>query len=180
MEALAGNSDIDVVVLQGAARSIFALPDETSFSELPNSPYYEIVTEGLRNSITMLTEADKKVVLYVDNPPLPNPEDCLQRKTSFGIMNHLLVKPNPLCELPIDTFNAQTAKYRSMFNQLKQEFPGQVEVFDPTEIYCGSADRICRHVRWNQMMYSYTDHPSDYAARIIGQKLNPFFETFAP
>jgi len=180
MEALAGNSDIDVVVLQGAARSIFALPDETSFSELPNSPYYEIVTEGLRNSITMLTEADKKVVLYVDNPPLPNPEDCLQRKTSFGIMNHLLVKPNPLCELPIDTFNAQTAKYRSMFNQLKQEFPGQVEVFDPTEIYCGSADRICRHVRWNQMIYSYTDHPSDYAARIIGQKLNPFLETFAP
>ena len=32
MEALAGNSDIDVVVLQGAARSIFALPDETSFN----------------------------------------------------------------------------------------------------------------------------------------------------
>ena len=180
MEALAGNSDIDVVVLQGAARSIFALPDETSFSELPNSPYYEIVTEGLRNSITMLTEAGKKVVLYVDNPPLPNPEDCLQRKTSFGIMNHLLVKPNPLCELPIDTFNAQTAKYRSMFNQLKQEFPGQVEVFDPTEIYCGSSDRICRHVRWNQMMYSYTDHPSDYAARIIGQNLNPFLESLAP
>jgi hypothetical protein len=180
MEALAGNSDIDVVVLQGAARSIFALPDETSFSELPNSPYYEIVTEGLRNTITMLTEAGKKVVLYVDNPPLPNPEDCLRRKTSFGIMNHLLVKPNPLCELPIETFDAQTTKYRSMFNQLKQEFPGQVEVFDPTEIYCGSADRICRHVRWNQMMYSYTDHPSDYVARIIGQKFNPFLETFAP
>jgi hypothetical protein len=180
MEALAGNSDIDVVVLQGAARSIFALPDETSFSELPNSPYYEIVTEGLRNSINMLTEAGKKVVLYVDNPPLPNPEDCLQRKTSFGIMNHLLVKPNPLCELPIDTFDAQTTKYRSMLNQLKQEFPGQVEVFDPTEIYCGSSDRICRHVRWNQMMYSYTDHPSDYVARIIGQKFNPLLETFAP
>jgi len=180
MEALAGNSDIDVVVLQGAVRSMFALPDETSFSELPNSPYYEIVTEGLRNSITILTEAGKKVVLYVDNPPLPNPEDCLQRKTSFGIMNHLLVKPNPLCELPIDTFDAQTTKYRSMLNQLKQEFLGRVEVFDPTEIYCGSTDRICRHVRWNQMMYSYTDHPSDYAARIIGQKFNPFLETFAP
>jgi len=179
-EALASNSDIDVVVLEGAARSIFALPDETSFSELPNSPYYEIVTEGLRNSITILTEAGKKVVLYVDNPPLPNPEDCLQRKTNIGILNHLLVNANPLCELPIQTFIDQTTRYRAMFDQLKQEFPGQVEVFDATEIFCGSEDRICRHVRWNHFMYSYTDHPSDYAARIIGQKFNPFLETFAP
>ena len=180
MEALAGNSDIDVVVLQGAARSIFALPDETSFSELPNSPYYDIVTEGLRNTITMLTESGKKVVLYIDNPPLPNPEDCLQRKTTIGILNRLLVKPNPLCELPIQTFMDQTAKYYLMFEQLKQEFPRQVDIFDATEIFCGSEDRICRHVRWNQLMYSYTDHPSDYAARIIGQNLNPFLETFAP
>ena len=180
MEALAGNSDIDVVVLQGAARSIFALPDETSFSELPNSPYYDIVTEGLRNTITMLTEAGKKVVLYIDNPPLPNPEDCLQRKTTIGILNRLLVNPNPLCELPIQTFIDQTAKYYLMFEQLKQEFPRQVDIFDATEIFCGSEDRICRHVRWNQLLYSYTDHPSDYAARIIGRNLNPFLETFAP
>jgi hypothetical protein len=179
-EALASNSDIDVVVLEGAARSIFALPDETSFSELPNSPYYEIVTEGLRNSITILTEAGKKVVLYVDNPPLPNPEDCLQRKTNIGILNHLLVNANPLCELPIQTFIDQTTRYRAMFEQLKQEFPGKVEVFDATEIFCGSEDRICRHVRWNHFLYSYTDHPSDYAAGIIGLNLNPFLETFAP
>ena len=180
MEALVGNSDIDVVVLQGAARSIFALPDETSFSELPNSPYYDIVTEGLRNTITMLTESGKKVVLYIDNPPLPNPEDCMRRKTTIGILNRLLVKPNPLCELPIQTFIDQTANYYLMFEKLKQEFPGQVDIFDATEIFCGSEDRICRHVRWNQLMYSYTDHPSDYAARIIGQNLNPFLESIAP
>jgi hypothetical protein len=29
-------------------------------------------------------------------------------------------------------------------------------------------------------MYSYTDHPSDYAAGIIGEKLNPFLESLAP
>jgi hypothetical protein len=29
-------------------------------------------------------------------------------------------------------------------------------------------------------MYSYTDHPSDYAAGIVGLNLNPFLETFAP
>ena len=67
-----------------------------------------------------------------------------------------------------------------MLNQLKQEFPGMVDIFDPTEIFCGSQDRTCRHVRWNQFLYSYTDHPSDYAAGIIGQNLNPFLESIAP
>jgi hypothetical protein len=90
------------------------------------------------------------------------------------------VKPNPQCEMPIQTFIDQTAKYYLMFEQLKQEFPGQVDIFDATEIFCGSEDRICRHVRWERFMYSYTDHPSDYAAGIVGLNLNPFLETFAP
>jgi len=180
VDSVANNPDIDVVVLEGAVRAMFGIGDETSFLQLPESPYYDIITDGLRTSIQILTDADKKVVLYIDNPPLPNPEDCLQRKTTIGILNRLLVKPNPLCEMPIQTFIDQTAKYYLMFEQLKQEFPGQVEIFDATEIFCGSEDRICRHVRWDHFMYSYTDHPSDYAAGIIGQNLNPFLETFAP
>jgi hypothetical protein len=180
VDSVANNPDIDIVVLQGAVRAMFGIADETSFAMLPDSPYYDIVTEGLRNSITILTEAGKKVVLYIDNPPLPNPEDCLQRKTTIGILNRLLVNPNPLCEMPIQTFIDQTAKYYLMFEQLKQEFPGQVDIFDATEIFCGSEDRICRHVRWERFMYSYTDHPSDYAAGIVGLNLNPFLETFAP
>jgi hypothetical protein len=180
VDSVARNSNVDVVVLQGAVRAMFGIADETSFAMLPDSPYYDIVTEGLRNSITILTEAGKKVVLYIDNPPLPNPEDCLQRKTTIEVLNRLLVKPNPQCEMPIQTFIDQTAKYYLMFEQLKQEFPGQVDIFDATEIFCGSEDRICRHVRWERFMYSYTDHPSDYAAGIIGQNLNPFLESLTP
>ena len=180
VDSVANNPDIDVVVLEGAIRAMFGIADETSFVQVPDSLYYDIVTEGFRNSITILTQAGKIVVLYIDNPPLPNLEDCLQRKTTIGVLNSLLVKPNPLCEMPIQTFIDQTAKYYAMFEQLKQEFPGQVEIFDATEIFCGSEDRICRHERWNHFMYSYTDHPSDYAAGIIGQKLNPFLESIAP
>ncbi len=180
VDSVAQNPDVDVVVLEGAVRAMFGISDETSFAQLPDSPYYDIVTEGFRNSITILTQAGKKVVLYIDNPPLPNPEDCLQRTTAIGFLNRLLVRPNPLCELPIQTFINQTTKYREMFDQLKQEFPGQVEIFDATEIFCGSEDRICRHERWNHFMYSYTDHPSDYAAGVIGQRLNPFLESLTP
>lgn len=180
IDSVANNPDVDVVVLEGAVRAMFGIADETSFASLPDNPNYDIVTEGLRNSIAILTQAGKKVVLYIDNPPLPNPEDCLQRKTTIGFLNRLLVNPNPLCEMPIQTFIDQTAKYYLMFEQLKQEFPGQVEIFDATEIFCGSEDRICRHVRWDHFMYSYTDHPSDYAAGIIGQNLNPFLESIAP
>jgi len=180
VDSVASNPDIDVVVLEGAIRAMFGIADETSFVQVPESLYYDIVTEGFRNSITILTQAGKKVVLYIDNPPLPNLEDCLQRKTTIGVLNSLLVKSNPLCEMPVPTFIDQTAKYYAMFEQLKQEFPGQVEIFDATEIFCGSEDRICRHERWNHFMYSYTDHPSDYAAGIIGQNLNPFLESLAP
>jgi peptidoglycan/LPS O-acetylase OafA/YrhL len=177
IDSVANNPDVDIVVLEGAARSMFRIVDDTSFVQLPDSPYYDLVTEGLRNSITILTQAGKKVVLYIDNPPLPKPEDCLQRTTAIGILNRLLVIDNPLCELPKKTFNEQTMKYRTMFKQLKQEFPGMVEIFDATDIFCGSEDHICRHVRWDHFMYSYTDHPSDYAAGIIGESLNPFLES---
>ena len=180
VDSVANNPNVDIVVLQGAVRAMFGIGDETSFASLTDNPYYDIVTEGFRNSITILTQAGKKVVLYIDNPPLPNPEDCLQRQTTIGVLNRLLVKPNPLCEMPIQTFIDQTTKYYAMLEQLKQEFPGQVEIFDATEIFCGSEDRICRHVRWEHFMYSYTDHPSDYAAGIIGQNLNPFLESIAP
>jgi peptidoglycan/LPS O-acetylase OafA/YrhL len=180
VDSVASNPDIDVVVLEGAIRAMFGIADETSFVQVPESLYYDIVTEGFRNSITILTQAGKKVVLYIDNPPLPNLEDCLQRKTTIGVLNSLLVKSNPLCEMPVQTFIDQTAKYYAMFEQLKQEFLGQVEIFDATEIFCGSEDRICRHERWKHFMYSYTDHPSDYAAGIIGQNLNPFLESLAP
>jgi hypothetical protein len=177
VDSVANNPDVDIVVLEGAVRSMFRIADDTSFVQLPDSPYYDLVTEGLRNSITILTQAGKKVVLYIDNPPLPKPEDCLQRTTAIGILNRLLVIDNPLCELPKKTFNEQTMKYRTMFKQLKQEFPGMVEIFDATDIFCGSEDHICRHVRWDHFMYSYTDHPSDYAAVIIGESLNPFLES---
>jgi len=180
IDSAANNPEIDVVVLEGAIRAMFGIGDETSFVQLPDSPYYNIVADGLRASIQILTDAGKKVVLYFDNPPLPNPEDCLQRKTAIGFLNRLLTRTNPLCELPIQTFMDQTSKYRAMLNQLKEEFSGMVNIFDSTEIFCGSDDHICRHVRWNNFMYSYTDHPSDYAAGIIGQKLNPFLESLAP
>ena len=66
VDSVANNPDVDIVVLQGAVRAMFGIGDETSFASLPDNPYYDIVTEGFRNSITILTQAGKKVILYID------------------------------------------------------------------------------------------------------------------
>ncbi|MEN9805471.1 MAG: hypothetical protein RIS41_2318 [Actinomycetota bacterium] len=175
VEAMIADPRIDVVVLQGAVRAMFESPVETNFDWLPDSPLYGKVESALRETTRRLVDGGKKVVLYVDNPALAAPEDCSERRSTIGFLNSLLVTDNEACAVSRADFLADTAEYRAMLERIAAEFGGSVTMFDPTDVFCDSD--ACDHIVNGVRLYSYTDHPSDDAAELVGHQLNDYLAT---
>jgi len=165
---------VEVVVLQGAVRAMFEYPVETEFSWLPDSPLYDKVESALRETVKRVVDGDKKVVLYVDNPALAAPEDCSERRSTIGFLNTLLVTENPECSTTRAQFTSDTEKYRAMLDRIADDFGDDVTVFDATDVFC---DDVCDHIVNGVRLYSYTDHPSDDAADLVGLRLNEYLAT---
>lgn len=175
VETVITDPRIEVVVLQGAVRAMFESPVETNFAWLPDSPNYDKVETGLRETVRRLVEGGKKVVLHVDNPALAAPEDCSERRSTIGLLNSLLVTDNDACSVTRADFLAHTADYRALLDRVAAEFDGPVSVFDPTDVFCD--DTTCDHIIDGVRLYSYTDHPSDDAADLVGRRLNDYLAT---
>ena len=162
---------IEVVVLVGAVRALYQLPSESSFELLPSSNSGDVVKDGLNTVVDRLVTNGKKVILYVDNPPLSRPEDCLQRRTRLGFLEDLVQNEVSNCVIARSVFDAQTAGYLQDLNDVVDAYPGQAFIFDPNDVYFDQLG-YARHITDGVMMFSFTDHPSDAAAEIIGQRLN--------
>ncbi len=185
VDAIVKNKAIDTVVLVTAIRSIFLLSDDvksgnratynyTYLKKLNATTRFDIGYEEMNRVINKFVAVGKKVVLVVDNPALPNPEDCMNRRTSITLVNKVLGKVNQDCYVPLDVFNAEIKIYRQLLAKLQASHPDSVEIFDPTDIYCNKDRRICEPVKNGRFMYSYTDHISDYASGLVGRRLNEF------
>jgi len=114
----------------------------------------------------------KKVIIVVDNPALPEPKDCLGRKTAFEAINQFLKNIN--CVVSLETFNTQIKLYRVVLDKIQSDNPSSVRIFDPTDIYCDLKTGKCEAIKNGQLMYGYSDHISYYAAKLVGRNLNDF------
>lgn len=187
VEAIRGNSDIDTVVLVAAIRSIFLISDgvrdgntatydHTYLRHLSTTDLYDITLDEMGRVVNKFVGSGKKVVLVVDNPPLPDPRDCINRRTSLDAVNAVLGTDNQHCHVSIKSFNDQTRLYRHLLKKIQENHPESVKIFDPTDIYCNNINGFCEPTKNGRMMYSYTDHISDYAAGLVGHALNDFLK----
>lgn len=175
--AIANNKDVEKVVLVAATRALFALANDKDIEDLPSSKNYAIALNGLENTVKVFAQAGKKVILVVDNPTLPHPEDCLNRRTTFGIVNDLLVRELPECVLPLKKHLALSSSYRALLNAVKSSFPDTVTLFDTTDYLCDVNNGICTHRKYGRFLYAYTDHISDFASGLVGKGLNAFLKS---
>lgn len=185
IEAILSNNDIQTVVLVTAIRKIFVLSDGvksgniatydyTYLKNLSSSNRFNDAFIELDRVVEKFVLKGKKVVLVVDNPALPNPQDCINRKTSFEFINQYFSKSKNDCYLPMVTYESQIKIYRELLNKVQLAHPDSVRIFDPTDIYCDNSSGLCEAIKNGRLMYSYTDHISDYASGLVGHKLNEF------
>lgn len=180
------NKDIDNVVIVTAIRSIFQISDQVKNGSLKTYNYsylkglqktqnYKRNLESFSKTISRFEKANKKVTIVIDNPALPAPEDCATRTTSSKLLNSLLRnETNSNCYVNFNEFNDQIAIYKKLLIEIKSQHPKTVDIFDPTEIYCGDDLGICGPTRNGRPLYAYTDHISDYAAGLVGRELNNY------
>jgi peptidoglycan/LPS O-acetylase OafA/YrhL len=170
--------NIKTVVIAASTRGLFGLNNDFSIDDLPTNKNYGAAFEGLNNTINMLTESGKKIVLLVDNPTLPHQEDCLQRTTDLKLINHLISrKSNQNCWLNINRYYELSMQYRKLLTELKENHPSKIEIFDTTKYLCDLDQGICSHFKNEHLLYGVSDHISDYSAGLIGKDLNDFLHS---
>jgi peptidoglycan/LPS O-acetylase OafA/YrhL len=187
IEAIVNNKDIDIVVLVTALRALFNISDGIKAGDFATYDYNYLkklnattraddVYLELNRVVERFIKKNKKVVLVIDNPALPNPEDCANRRTAITFINSIFERNNKDCVASLNKFNEQIKIYREIFLKIKMSHPGHVEIFDATNIYCDTTSQTCSAVKNGRLMYAYTDHISDYAAGLVGKSLNNFLD----
>lgn len=175
IKALADNKQIEVVLIATATRALFQLKNDTDIEDLETSQNYQVALDGLQNVIDVLKQGKKKVVVLIDNPTLPHPEDCLPRTTSSSLLNRLLGHTlNQHCRLPVDRHLELSRKYRQLLTTLETHNTGTVSLFDTMPFVCDLGSNLCATTKNGRLMYNGTDHISDHAAGLVGQELNVF------
>jgi hypothetical protein len=173
ISSLAKNENIQTVLLVGASRNLFGLNEKKFLDDLETSPNFDIAYEAVQSAINPLKAAGKKVVILEDNPTLAFPEDCLQRKSTISAINYFFPKKlNPRCVLTVDQHLQRTEQYRRLLVKLEKNNPGTVTIFYTTPILCDEKKGLCEISKNGRLLYSYSDHISDYSAGLIGRPLN--------
>ncbi|HDW2632164.1 TPA: acyltransferase [Escherichia coli] len=172
LDVLANNKDIKFVVYVVATRAIFQLSRDYHINDLPTTKNYDVAYKGLMVGVDKLISSGKKVVLVVDNPTLPHPEDCMVRKTGFDFINNMLVKENKNCSISLDKHRNLSAIYLRLLNDIKQNHPNKIYIFDMVPLLCENG--TCGQTKDGRYLYGSTDHISDYASGIVGKELNKF------
>jgi peptidoglycan/LPS O-acetylase OafA/YrhL len=174
IEAIKGQG-IKQVAIVTSARTLFGYDSHKSLDKFPLNKNYEIAYQGLKNTLSALVSGGIAVVLVIDNPTLFDSKDCLNRQTSLRWVNDFLPNQNPAgCTVALSSHIRYTEQYRKLLNSLVAEFGPRVSLFDTTPYMCDESEDICRQTRNGRLMYSYSDHISDYASGLIGRDLNAY------
>ena len=188
LEALRQNPAIETVVLVAAARAFFHLQGDSSIDDLPASPFYPDAFAGLSRYTAELVAAGKRVVLVVDNPTLPDPKRCMAnaRVSLDGpIGSHLarffaIGQPDPRCQIDLERHRALSAPYRRLLLEVAQTAPGRISIFETAPYLCDLAAGRCGAFDGDMLLYSFSDHVSDYASTKIGRALNDYLAGSSP
>ena len=173
MNAVAQNKNIETVLFVGASRNLFGLNEKKFLDDLVTSPNFDVAYDAVQAAINPLKAAGKKVVILEDNPTLAFPEDCLQRKSTIAAINYFFPKKlNPRCVLTVEQHLQRTDPYRRLLAKLEKNNPGTVQIFYTTPILCDETKGLCEISKNGRLLYSYSDHISDYSAGLIGRPLN--------
>ncbi len=181
LAAIAADSEIRVVVLATATRSLFKLPESDSIAALADSKEYPAALDGLDRTVAYLLGAGKKVVLLVDNPTFRAPLLCVSRTTSVPWVDLVLNLKAGIssCAISRQAQLEVSSKYRALLATIAAKHPGGVFVFDSLDVLCDPVTAVCSAMEGSHHLYSYSDHISNFAAYKIARRLIPFVEQIA-
>ncbi|MEX3934093.1 SGNH hydrolase domain-containing protein [Paraburkholderia phymatum] len=118
----------------------------------------------------------KKVALVMDNPTLPDPRECMDRKVmGYKFVQTLLSVDRAgsfarKCAITYGEHLAATAEYRAIIAKLHAMHPDML-IYDPAPALCDMRKGVCPVTRNGKFLYSYGDHISDSANTLVADQL---------
>lgn len=120
----------------------------------------EILEAGMRRSFSALQAAGKRVVVILDNPPLPyEPQMCAQRPIR-------LTKKGDKCFFSREFFDSLQpwSNYKSLVQEVLKDYPG-IGVYDLSDAFCDSDS--CRIAKGKTLLYADVGHLSHAGSRFV-------------
>ena len=116
----------------------------------PTNSNAEMMFRGLDRAITVLENASKRIVLFIDVPALPfQPADCVDRP--------LMKRTQERCSVSRAAVLEQQATLRTMMQRLAQAHP-RLRTFDPLSSLCEVDTCAIKH--GDMLVYRDSDHLS--------------------
>lgn len=169
---LSKQSSIKVVVIVSATRNLFKLSNDYSLAEMNKSINVQKIQLGFANWISPLDQSKKKILILRDNPTLHDPTYCHGIYPTFDVLKRFVQGAQEVegCYYNLATFNSDTTKYQRLLAGLKSIYPS-VEILDLTDYFCDETSGRCEMFRNGRLLYSYTDHISDFASDFIARQV---------
>lgn len=164
---------VRVVVFNNALRGMMPLEEGTGrVLTPPSEDKMRQWLDSYRAVFERLDRSGRQVVFVLDNPTLPDPNNCISgQMTDWPLLSGLLHrKPNPLCTQRLSDHLAWTAPYYEFARRLQAENP-KVLVYNPVPLLCDEASDRCPMTQAGHYLYSYGDHLSDHASSMIARDL---------
>jgi len=169
---LAKQSGIKVVVIVSATRNLFKLSNDFSLDEMNKDINVEKIQADFANWINPLNQSKKKILIFRDNPTLHDPTYCHGIFPVFSLLQRFVQRAQEIegCYYDFKMFNSDSLKYQSLLAHLKNVYP-RIEIVDLTNYFCDEIRGRCGLFRNGRLLYSYTDHISDFAADFVATQL---------
>lgn len=130
---------------------------------------WEILSIGLRNTLTRLISKNKNVIFVIDIPELGfHPINCFVSRLSF-------LKVKEPCAVSRIEYDNRSVKYKEVVYSVLEDFP-QVKVFDASKALCDK--KWCWAIKDGINIYRDPDHLSDDGSKYIAKFLAPIIKTF--
>lgn len=174
LRTLLGNTELTTVVPVAANRNIVG-PDFAYDSS--SRATMSAGGDGMDNAISVLLHAGNRVVLVLDNPELRDPRQCMDRRPlAWPFVRHVLgvsdLNAAQRCAISYRSYLEGTSAYRAIVDQLIARHL-DLTVYDPTSVLRDSQRNVCPMTMNGKYLYRYGDHMSDYANRLVAERLLP-------
>lgn len=165
------------LVMAVSTRGLFQLRREDSLIELMDYPDYQGVLERFSRGIEQATKLGIPLLFIIDNPTFPAPEKCASRDTGIDFMDAYIASYRPACQITLDAYFQQAHMYRKLIQDMQKRFPDRIiATYDTLPDLCDINHSVCSMHKDGRYLYGTTDHISEFAARLIGAKVNDFLQ----
>ncbi|WP_374258171.1 acyltransferase family protein [Aquabacterium sp.] len=166
---------LKVIVITTATRALYQLPVENSIEPL-DKVEADIETDaesGLNQFIDQLIRLHKQIILIADNPSLNDPRRCMTRTLDWQTLRlatHINSGAEG-CSIALTEHRRQSRRYQAFLSRVQNRHPADIKIFDLPERLCDRTRDLCTPTLNGVPLYSFTDHISNEAGRLIAPQL---------